>query len=113
MKYILILAVVLTSCYSKNQAHVKSRTDSTKVSVIYAINSDWKKDSAVRIIKDTFKVGVIDSSKGKAEMIWMKDTLYFVPLLIDSISKKAQWYGLPPQYVQEVHIAPLITQSKK
>jgi hypothetical protein len=112
MKYILILAVVLTSCYSKNQAHVRSKTDTAHVSVIYAVDSEWKKDSAFRVIKDTFRLSGVDTAKGNAKMAWYKDTVYFLPFK-DSVTKQVNWYGLPPIFVQEVHITPLITRPKK
>lgn len=110
MKYILISAAFLFfSCYSKDKSTnvKKSKSDTTKVLAVFKVGNKWNIDTSFRITKDTFKLSKIDTAQQSAKMVWQKDTVYFIPLVTDTVNKKINWYGVPPAYVQEVNVTPL------
>lgn len=102
---ILSVSIVLVACSSNANQKSKSgqsKSDTSIVLAVYKIDKNWKMDSVFRITKDTFRIATIDTTDSEAKIQRIKDTAYFLPVVIDSVNKKVRWYGFPPKFVQEV-----------
>lgn len=108
-----LLVGILVSCNNQKTGTKplaeKSDTTPVKVLGIYKVK-EWKLDSVYRVIKDTFRLSGIDTAGGKAKMTWVKDTIYFIPIITDSVKKEGGWYGIPAKHVQEIKVIPLIAK---
>jgi hypothetical protein len=92
----LLIAFLLTSClHQPKTTGGKGKPDTSHIQALWTETDTSGKlkphlDSCFMVIKDTFKQSSIDTSAGKADMKWMKDTTIFIPL-IDSSNKVIQW----------------------
>lgn len=103
------IASIIVSCSNSKPVSpkVKHHIDTAKVQVVYKLQN-WRIDSAVRIIKDTFRLEkIVDSARGQAKMEWRRDTLYYIPIVTDTLKKEVKWFGVPPYAAQEVTVRPL------
>jgi hypothetical protein len=122
LKFSLIIIAVayvtnyFQSCDSKKSNHIKEPIKKEETFVQYVFNldkNDIRTSASYRIVLDTFKMVVTDSTNGKqvSEQQWTKDTTYLVALqdsvrdskgkvIVDSLGKPKplQWYWpqLPP-----------------
>ncbi len=103
----LLAIILLASCHAPKTSGVKGKPDTTRVEVFYRLGKSARLDSSFRIIKDTFRLSGIDTTAGQADMSWVKDTTYFIPVVTDTAKKEIKWYGVLPAFVTEIHCKPL------
>jgi hypothetical protein len=114
----ILLSIALFACNAQTTSKDNFKTDSTgyskqshadtvKVQAIFKVGQ-WQMDSVFRVTRDTFTLVSIDSLTGTAKLERRKFTLYYVPILVDTLKKQIQWFGYTPEFVQEVHVRPII-----
>jgi hypothetical protein len=116
---LILLSVALFSCNTENVSNQKTKTnsdsagysqghsDTTKVQAIFKVGH-FQLDSVFKVSKDTFSLVSIDSVSGTAKLEKRKFVLYYVPIVVDTLKKQVQWFGYPAEFVQEVHVRPII-----
>lgn len=97
------LIILLFSCKTGTVSKPFTPNRDTDIVVaVFKIKGQWKMDSAFRIIKDTLKPGVFDSANGTAKLEQMKDTVYYVPIVTDTLKREVKFVGVSPMGVREV-----------
>jgi hypothetical protein len=117
---LILLSVALFSCNTENVGKEKTKinsdsagyisqghSDTTKVQAIFKVGH-YQLDSVFKVSKDTFTIQSIDSATGVAKLEKRKFVLYYVPIVVDTLKKQVQWFGYPAEFVQEVHVRPII-----
>jgi ABC-type glycerol-3-phosphate transport system substrate-binding protein len=118
-KFIIIIAIasMFAACgnadskSNSKDSTFTPRVDTTKVDALWKIGNVKKSDSVYRIVTDVFKPVQFSTTTSKGE--WIKDTVYYVPFITDTVSKKPKYYGLPAAFVQEITVQPLVIDSTK
>lgn len=101
-------AAIIISCgnaNSKSRSFKPGNPDTTKVLAVWKVG-EYYVDTVTRIIKLELKPMKDDSTRNE----WVKDTAYYIPFVIDSVTKKVQWYGLSPMFAQEITLKPMISK---
>jgi hypothetical protein len=93
-------ALFIISCDNGSKP-VSVKSDSTWTSVLYAMDwnrNDYRASTAIRIMKDTLKVDTTNPTKN----IVVTDTIYIVPIFIDSMVNGQPVYDSLKRKVQNL-----------